>query len=88
LGASPHHCEAHHLHKVQHRSFVPRGVTGKRNAKKQEEAYEKRPVKPHGSLAFFFLRFPNKKTILLRTEHRLWSPKRDACWDSDSLFYV
>ena len=23
LGASPHLCEAHHLHKVQHRSFVP-----------------------------------------------------------------
>ena len=25
LGVSPHHCEAHHLHGVQHRSFVPRG---------------------------------------------------------------
>ncbi|MBQ5778972.1 MAG: hypothetical protein IIW13_03185 [Paludibacteraceae bacterium] len=22
MGASPHHCEAHHLHEVQHRSFV------------------------------------------------------------------
>ena len=26
LGVSPHHCEAHHLHEVQHRSFVPRGA--------------------------------------------------------------
>ena len=25
VGRSPHHCEAHHLHEVQPRSFAPRG---------------------------------------------------------------
>ena len=26
LGVSPHHCEAHHLHGVQHHAFVPRAA--------------------------------------------------------------
>ena len=26
LGVSPYHCGAHHLHEVQHRSFVPFAV--------------------------------------------------------------